>query len=196
MMALWLHLGGRVFFFLGNRGSMSSHSRSVKLLVYEIFAWLYAISKIPNAFYRFPPMWEWRRNLQKWDAPSGSLVYTDEYDIYARLEPWGYKHQTVCHSAGEYARDEDGDGFCEVHVIPILYEVAQNVWPCSLCLVSVLIFENSVQPHNNLVSTWLRAFGHYCDHGWASIAAFLKRSRRCIWAFLSLSIMREEKAKP
>ena len=25
-------------------------------------------------------------------------------------------HKTVCHSKGEYARDEDGDGFCEVHV--------------------------------------------------------------------------------
>jgi len=23
---------------------------------------------------------------------------------------------TVCHGRGEYARDEDGDGFCEVHV--------------------------------------------------------------------------------
>ncbi len=31
----------------------------------------------------------------------GTLVHTDEYAIYAR---------------GEYARDEDGDGFCEVHV--------------------------------------------------------------------------------
>jgi transposase len=46
----------------------------------------------------------------------GTLIYTDEYDIYSRLQTWGYQHQTVCHSAGEYARDEDGDGFCEVHV--------------------------------------------------------------------------------
>jgi transposase len=46
----------------------------------------------------------------------GSLIYTDEYDIYSRLQTWGYQHKTVCHSAGEYARDEDGDGFCEVHV--------------------------------------------------------------------------------
>jgi len=29
---------------------------------------------------------------------------------------WGYGHKTVCHGRGEYARDEDGDGFCEVHV--------------------------------------------------------------------------------
>ena len=47
---------------------------------------------------------------------SGTVVYTDEYDIYNRLASWGYKHKTVCHSRGEYARDEDGDGFHEVHV--------------------------------------------------------------------------------
>ena len=46
----------------------------------------------------------------------GSLVHTDEYNAYARLEAWGYRHKTVCHERGEYARDEDGDGFCEVHV--------------------------------------------------------------------------------
>ena len=46
----------------------------------------------------------------------GTTVYTDEYDIYARLPEWGHGHKTVCHSHGEYARDEDGDGFCEVHV--------------------------------------------------------------------------------
>ena len=46
----------------------------------------------------------------------GTLIYTDEYDIYSRLEEWGYDHETVCHAAGEYARDDDGDGFCEVHV--------------------------------------------------------------------------------
>jgi len=46
----------------------------------------------------------------------GSTVYTDEYRIYARLPGLGYDHKTVCHGRGEYARDEDGDGFCEVHV--------------------------------------------------------------------------------
>jgi hypothetical protein len=38
----------------------------------------------------------------------GSLVYTDEYGIYYALEDWGYEHKTVCHGAGEYARDEVG----------------------------------------------------------------------------------------
>ena len=46
----------------------------------------------------------------------GTLVYTDEYAIYNRLEAWGYGHKTVNHGAGEYARDEDGDGFHEAHV--------------------------------------------------------------------------------
>lgn len=46
----------------------------------------------------------------------GSLIYTDEYDIYDSLPKWGYQHKSVNHAAGEYARDEDGDGFHEVHV--------------------------------------------------------------------------------
>jgi len=46
----------------------------------------------------------------------GSLIYTDEYNIYNRLKSWGYQHKTVNHSKSEFARDDDGDGFCEVHV--------------------------------------------------------------------------------
>jgi transposase len=46
----------------------------------------------------------------------GARVRTDEYASYARLPAWGYRHATVCHGRGEYARDEDGDGFCEIHV--------------------------------------------------------------------------------
>jgi transposase-like protein len=52
-----------------------------------------------------------RRTIEK-----DTVIYTDEYNIYSRLKGWGYKHRTVCHAAGEFARDEDGDGFCEVHV--------------------------------------------------------------------------------
>jgi transposase len=53
----------------------------------------------------------------------GALVHTDEYGVYARLEGWGYGHEAVCHARGEYARDEDGDGFCEVHV-----NTAEGLW--------------------------------------------------------------------
>ena len=53
----------------------------------------------------------------------GTLVYTDEYNIYARLEQWGYQHKTVNHSGGEYARDENGDGHHEVHV-----NTMESIW--------------------------------------------------------------------
>ena len=53
----------------------------------------------------------------------GALVHTDEYGVYARLEAWGYGHKTVRHGRGEYARDEDGDGFREVHV-----NTMEGVW--------------------------------------------------------------------
>jgi transposase-like protein len=46
----------------------------------------------------------------------GTLVYTDEDSMYARLYAWGYAHKSVNHGRSEYARDEDGDGLCEVHV--------------------------------------------------------------------------------
>jgi hypothetical protein len=36
--------------------------------------------------------------------------------IYARLQSWGYGHKSVNHGRGEFARDDDGDGLCEVHV--------------------------------------------------------------------------------
>lgn len=45
----------------------------------------------------------------------GTQVFTDEYNIYNRLAEWGYHHKRVNHSVGQYARDEDGDGFHEVH---------------------------------------------------------------------------------
>ena len=54
--------------------------------------------------------------LIKRTIAEGTVVYTDEYDIYSRLEEWGYDHRTVSHAKGEYARDDDGDGFCETHV--------------------------------------------------------------------------------
>lgn len=53
----------------------------------------------------------------------GTQAYTDKYNIYSRLAEWGYIHKTVNHSIGEYARDEDGDGFHEVHVNTI-----EGVW--------------------------------------------------------------------
>ena len=36
--------------------------------------------------------------------------------MYARLGAWGYDHTSVNRGRGAFARDDDGDGFCEVHV--------------------------------------------------------------------------------
>lgn len=41
-----------------------------------------------------------------------SIANTDEYRSYNGLQR---ERDTVCHSNREYARDDDGDGFCEVH---------------------------------------------------------------------------------
>ena len=53
--------------------------------------------------------------IQTFMAP-GTRVHTDEYTLYNPLKDWGFDHHTVCHSRGEYARDEDGDGCYEIHV--------------------------------------------------------------------------------
>jgi len=45
----------------------------------------------------------------------GTLVYTDEYSMDARLQSWGYGHKHVHHGRGEFARDDDGEGLCKVH---------------------------------------------------------------------------------
>ena len=42
------------------------------------------------------------------------MVYTDKWAAYDHL-PVGRRHATVCHAAGEWARDDDGDGVREVH---------------------------------------------------------------------------------
>jgi transposase len=71
----------------------------------------------------------------------GSLLYTDEYGIYTRLEEWGYRHKTVNHSASEYARDEDGDGFHEVHVNTLegFWEFVHNARRRGNALLSALL---------------------------------------------------------
>ena len=66
----------------------------------------------------------------------GTTIFTDEYDIYARLPQWGYEHRTVCHRQGEYARDEDGDGFHEVHV-----NTMEGVWS---------LLRSGLRPHRGI----------------------------------------------
>ena len=47
--------------------------------------------------------------------PKALLVIEAAKEV-SQPDKWGYGHKTVCHARGEYARDDDGDGFCEVHV--------------------------------------------------------------------------------
>ena len=42
-------------------------------------------------------------------------VYTDEWQGYGRLPEIGRYRSAVCHVAGDWARDDDGDGVREVH---------------------------------------------------------------------------------
>jgi len=44
--------------------------------------------------------------------PGSTILCTDESSSYPGCHP---AHGTVCHSAGEWARDDDGDGIREVH---------------------------------------------------------------------------------
>lgn len=43
------------------------------------------------------------------------VLYTDASSAYWRIGETGRRHRTVCHSQGEWARDDDGDGVREVH---------------------------------------------------------------------------------
>ena len=43
-----------------------------------------------------------------------ATVNTDEWRAYQGLPALGQRHVTVCHAAGEWARDDDGDGIREV----------------------------------------------------------------------------------
>lgn len=43
-------------------------------------------------------------------------VNTDEWSAYNHISETGREHVTVNHGAREWARDDDGDGICEVHV--------------------------------------------------------------------------------
>lgn len=74
----------------------------------------------------------------------GSETFTDEYTIYDRLPAWGYQRRSVCHSNGEFARDEDGDGFCEVHVNTI-----EGVWS---------LLRSWLRPHRGISQKYLPAY--------------------------------------
>jgi transposase len=101
---------------------------------------------------------------------AGSMIYTDEYDIYSRLTEWGNGHKSVNHSAEEYARDENGDGFHEVHVNTMEgfwsllrswlrphQGISQEKLPCTSAFSSSSIMSVSeARPNSNSTRSWLR----------------------------------------
>jgi transposase-like protein len=48
-------------------------------------------------------------------SESPARVNTDDWRGYDRLAETGHPRSSVCHGAGEWARDDDGDGIREVH---------------------------------------------------------------------------------
>lgn len=72
---------------------------------------------------------------------AGATVFTDEYSIYSRLGTAGFTHKTVCHGRREFARDEDGDGFHEVHVNTI-----EGVWS---------LLRSWLRPHRGISQKYL-----------------------------------------
>jgi transposase-like protein len=97
----------------------------------------------------------------------GTLIYTDEYTIYGRLIKWGYEHKTVNHSVGEYARDEDEDGFHEVHVNTI-----EGIWS---------LLRSWLRPHRGISQEKLPFYLGFFEfihnvrkRGWALLPALLQ----------------------
>ena len=60
-------------------------------------------------------------------TPEGTHVYTDEYDSYATIER---AHTRVCHAAGEWARDADGDSTREAHTKSGCVVCARHMMRC------------------------------------------------------------------
>lgn len=61
-------------------------------------------------------------SLEKHRCESG-VCYTDENSAYNHVSSPLLDHRTVCHSAKEWARDDDGDGINEVHT-----NTAEGLW--------------------------------------------------------------------
>jgi hypothetical protein len=88
----------------------------------------------------------------------GTCVYTDAYDINSRLEQWGYEPESVCHSMGAYARDDDGDGLYAVPVntmegfwSALTYEEWQKILDVHLTgSMRSIFFSSCVREHGTL----------------------------------------------
>ncbi len=90
----------------------------------------------------------------------GTRVYTDEWQSYNHiLRP----HSTVCHSTKEWARDDDGDGICEVHT-----NTVEGMWTT---------VRNFLRPFRGVHKGYLS--------GYVAICEFIINHKRVSPAFIS-----------
>ena len=95
----------------------------------------------------------------------GPCVYTDEDAISNRMEPWGDEHESVGHRDGESARDDAGDGVCEMHV-----NTMEGLW--------------------SLLSSWLRPHRGISPEHWPLSGGFfacvhkVRRRGNALWGAL------------
>jgi transposase-like protein len=77
-----------------------------------------------------------------------ATCYTDEWRGYNQVRR---AHPTVCHSAHEWARDDDGDGVREVHVNTI-----EGLWTTA---------RNFLRPFRGVHKKYLKDYLAMCEHG-------------------------------
>ena len=95
----------------------------------------------------------------------GTCVDTDEDEIYSRMEPWGDAHERVCHSDGEYARDDDGDGFGEIHV-----NTMEGFWS---------LLRSWLRPHRGISQEHVPLYG-----GFFEFVHHVRRRGKALWGAL------------
>jgi transposase-like protein len=78
---------------------------------------------------------------------AGSQCYTDEWQGYNGIER---SRSTVCHGVKEWARDDDGDGLCEVHVNTI-----EGLWTSA---------RNFLRPFRGVHKKYLKEYLAICEH--------------------------------
>jgi transposase len=91
---------------------------------------------------------------------AAAVVYTDESNSYNHILR---THATVAHGIHEYARDEDGDGICEVHC-----NTAEGMWTD---------VRNFLRPFKGVHKKYLA--------GYVAICEFRRNLKRISPAFIS-----------
>lgn len=87
------------------------------------------------------------RSHVQWTTQVQAVCCTDEWLGYTRLER---VHQQVAHSQREWARDEDGDGVCEVHTNTI-----EGLWTT---------LRNFLRPFRGVHKKYLKFYVAMCEH--------------------------------